>query len=362
MHGKGRVKCVAVLLIVSVLVCPVFADDGAPAPETSAEASAAVPPSSATERGEPGFQASFEESFLAAEAAEIDADLEAQSTEAQQKPPTTEEQPPKPTTEEPQKPEPPKEPPPKRPSLKPADFWKDVKVEAKRYVADSYAILVAPFHWSVADWERAAGAAVLIGGLMLEDKHLDHEFQKNRSTFTNRVSQATTGFGGGYGVNTGFAFLIVGYVFRSWDVRETGRETLEAGFLSNLLDKWILKRGFGRERPIKSNGRTVFRPGSSNDSFPSGHATEAFAVASVIAMRSPGWVLPTIAYTAATLVAFDRMNDRVHFASDVAAGAVLGTAIGRILVARHRRARAEAQKTTLEIVPIKSGLAARIGF
>ena len=80
-------KCVAVLLIVSVLVCPVFADDGAPAPETSAEASAAVPPSSATEREEPGFQASFEESFLAAEAAEIDADLEAQSTETQQKPP-----------------------------------------------------------------------------------------------------------------------------------------------------------------------------------------------------------------------------------------------------------------------------------
>jgi membrane-associated phospholipid phosphatase len=55
------------------------------------------------------------------------------------------------------------------------------------------------------------------------------------------------------------------------------------------------------------------------------------------------------------------VNDRVHFASDVAAGAVLGTAIGRFLVARHRRARAES-KTTLEIVPIKGGLAARIGL
>ena len=140
----------------------------------------------------------------------------------------------------------------KRPSLKPADFWKDVKVEAKRYVADSYAILVAPFHWSVADWERAAGAAVLIGGLMLEDKHLDHEFQKNRSTFTNRVSQATTGFGGGYGVNTGLAFLIVGYVFRSWDVRETGRETLEAGPILRHHRSAAHDRGRGDDQVVGS--------------------------------------------------------------------------------------------------------------
>jgi membrane-associated phospholipid phosphatase len=349
LQDRGRVKAVAVLLIGSMLAWPLLADDGA------------FPPSPPPEREGTGFEASFEKSFFDAEELPSVADSEAQSTETQQNPPTTEEQPPKPTTEEPQKPAPPKEPPPKRPSLKPADFWKDVKVEAKRYLADSYAILVVPFHWSAADWERAAGAAVLIGGLMLQDEHLDHQFQKYRSNFTDRVSQATTGFGGAYGVNTGVAFLIVGYAFRSWNLRETGRETLEAGFLSNLLDKWVLKYAFGRERPLRSGGKTVFHPGSSNDSFPSGHATEAFAVASVIAMRSPGWVLPTIAYTAATLVAFDRVNDRVHFASDVAAGAVLGTAIGRFLVARHRRARAES-KTTLEIVPIKGGLAARIGL
>ncbi len=111
-----------------------------------------------------------------------------------------------------------------------------------------------------------------------------------------------------------------------------------------------------------SNGSTVFRPGSSNDSFPSGHATEAFSVASVIAMRSNGWVLPTIAYTAATLVAFDRVNDHVHFPSDVAAGAILGTAVGRFLVARHRRAQGLAPRTTVDLVPIPGGLAARVGF
>ena len=350
MHNRGRVKSVAVLLIASLVASPLLADDGT----SPADASPApVSPPFATEREEAAFMASFADSFLAAEASVNDAGSDDLDAEAQPDPQAT---------EEPQKPAPPKEPPPKRPSLKPADFWKDLKVEAKRYLADSFALVTAPVHWNVADWERFGGSAILVGALLLEDKHLDHEFQKWRSSFTNRVSDATTGFGGGYGVNTGVAFLIVGYVFRSWDLRETGRETLEAGFLSNLLDKWILKRAIGRERPQVSNGRTVFRPGSSNDSFPSGHATEAFAVASVIAMRSNGWVVPTIAYTAATLVAFDRVNDRVHFSSDVAAGAILGTAVGRFLVARHRRAQGLKPSPTVALVPIRGGLAAKVDF
>ncbi len=342
MHGRGRMKAVAALLIVSLVASPLVADE-------------MTPPADAVTAGEDRGEVTLDGWIASLSDALVLSDARAGDLDARPQPDAQ-------ATEEPQKPEPPKEPPPKRPSLRPADFWKDLKVEAKRYVADSFALVSAPFHWNVADWERAGGAAIVIGGLMLEDKHLDHEFQERRSTFTNRVSQATTGFGGGYGVNTGVAFLIVGYAFRSWDLRETGREALEAGFLSNLLDKWILKRAIGRERPQVSDGRTVFRPGSSNDSFPSGHATEAFAVASVIAMRSKGWVLPTISYTAATLVAFDRVNDRVHFPSDVAAGAILGTAVGRFLVARHRRAQGLAPAPTVTLVPIHGGLAAKMDF
>ena len=348
MHSSGPVKSVAVLLIGSLLASPLLGGEITPPTDATA---VCVSPAAADDRDETTFDgwiASLSDSFVLSDTSAENA--------------TTEPQPDLQATEEPQKPAPPKEPPPKRPSLKPADFWKDVKVEAKRYVADSFALVTAPVHWNVADWERFGVAVILVGGLMLEDKHLDHEFQERRSTFTNRVSQATTSFGGGYGVDTGVAFLIVGYVFRSWDLRETGREALEAGFLSNLLSTWILKRAIGRERPNRSNGETVFQPGSSNDSFPSGHATEAFSVASVIAMRSKGWVLPTIAYTAATLVAFDRVNDRVHFPSDVAAGAILGTAVGRFLVARHRRAQGEKPAPTVALVPIRGGLAAKVDF
>ena len=165
---------------------------------------------------------------------------------------------PSPTSEPPQKPEPPPEPPPKRPSLRPKDFWRDLKVEVKRYVADSRAIVVAPFHWTAPDWQRFGGVVLVVGGLMLADESIDREIQQNRSRFTDRVSDATTGLGGAYGPNVGIGLFLTGYVLRDWDVRETGREILEAGFLSHLLDKWVLERAFGRERPFESDGETRF--------------------------------------------------------------------------------------------------------
>jgi len=334
LHAMRGVKAVAMLLVASLLAPPLAADA-----DESREGPSAVcetPPVVATE-------------FSAIDDAPVaTSEVVAGWDEAVQ--------------EKPQEPAPPKEPPPKRLSLRPKDFWRDVKVEAKRYVADSFAIVTAPIHWNVADWERFGGVALLVGGLMLADETIDREVQQNRSRFTDRVSDATTGFGGAFSTNVGVGFLAVGYLLRDWDLRETGRETLEAGFLAHLLDKWVLKRAFGRERPIDSNGETVLRPGSVNDSFPSGHATQAFSVASVIAIRARGWLIPTLAHTAATLVAFDRVNDRVHFASDVAAGAVLGTAVGRFIVNRHKRAQGQKPAADINLVPIPGGLSVRLVF
>jgi membrane-associated phospholipid phosphatase len=76
-------------------------------------------------------------------------------------------------------------------------------------------------------------------------------------------------------------------------------------------------------------------------------------------------VIPVVAYSAAALVAFDRVNDRVHFASDVAAGAILGTTIGRFIVRRHMQAQERTRQkpvTDIQLLPIPGGLAARVTF
>jgi undecaprenyl-diphosphatase len=145
-------------------------------------------------------------------------------------------------------------------------------------------------------------------------------------------------------------------------MRDTGRDALEAAAFASLFTA-VLKPVFGRERPYQSDGQTLFHGLTTQyTSFPSGHATTAFAVASVIAMRTDGWIVPTVAYTLATLVAFDRVNDQKHFVGDVFAGAAMGVAVGRFIVGRHRREEGTLAGAELEIVPIRDGLAARLTF
>ncbi len=243
-----------------------------------------------------------------------------------------------------------------------ARTWRAARLEAGRYIADAAGLATAPFTWTASDWKKAGGVTVVLGGLLVADESIDHAVQKNRSHFTDQVSSQTTSFGGGRGPEISVALIVAGTVFHSSNTQSMGREAVEAGIFADLIAT-VVKRAAGRERPYHSNGETDFDFGSRNDSFPSGHATEAFSLASVIAMRSPGWVIPGLAYTAATLVAFDRLNDRVHFPSDVFAGAVLGTATARWLVARHRREeRKGAPEASLDIVPIRNGLSARVRF
>jgi membrane-associated phospholipid phosphatase len=234
--------------------------------------------------------------------------------------------------------------------------------EAKRYASDAAAFVRAPASWDSADWRRAGEAGATLGALFLADEEIDRFAMRQRSRFTDRVSGATTWIGGGGGFRIPFVLLVGGVALHDEKTRDMGRDALEACLMSQLVTKG-LKNTLGRKRPFETDGETSFEPFSSHDSFPSAHATQAFAIASVVALRSEGWLVPTLAYTAATVVALDRVNDRVHFASDVFAGALLGTVTGRFLVVRHRRAAADRpHRVELQIVPIRSGVSARLRF
>ncbi|MBK7367358.1 MAG: phosphatase PAP2 family protein [Candidatus Eisenbacteria bacterium] len=85
-----------------------------------------------------------------------------------------------------------------------------------------------------------------------------------------------------------------------------------------------LKVSAGRFRPHESSDPGRFEPFSGHDSFPSGHTTMAFSLAAALdaETRTP-WV-PAVLYPAATLTAWSRVRDRVHWPSDVVAGAAIG--------------------------------------
>jgi len=111
---------------------------------------------------------------------------------------------------------------------------------------------------------------------------------------------------------------------RSW--RPFVRAAAGVGIESALVNgpvKWI----FRRERPIVDTPRTRHLRQPRTSSFPSGHATSAFCAAALLRDDDPLWPLY---YAAAIVVATSRVHVRIHHASDVAGGIVLGIALGEL--------------------------------
>jgi membrane-associated phospholipid phosphatase len=117
----------------------------------------------------------------------------------------------------------------------------------------------------------------------------------------------------------------------------------------------VLKVSVGRARPAFSNDDVdVYQPFSVVDgynSFPSGHTAVAFAAATVVADRLRGRWAGRLAYGAATMTAFARINNDKHWFSDVVFGALLGRFAGK-LVGGSR----------LRVVPVTGGPAMTLSF
>ena len=96
--------------------------------------------------------------------------------------------------------------------------------------------------------------------------------------------------------------------------------------IESVLVNGVIKGLFRRTRPPWEVERPhrLRRPRSS--SFPSGHASSAFLAATLLADEDPA-LRPV--YLLAAFVAVSRIHVRIHHASDVAAGAALGLALGQ---------------------------------
>src|SRR5207244_320651 len=95
----------------------------------------------------------------------------------------------------------------------------------------------------------------------------------------------------------------------------------------------VIKFPAGRARPFQADSPWHFRPMSGHVSFPSGHTTQAFTVMSVIAAHFNHPVVEALCYGLAASVGWARIYHDRHWTSDVVGGALLGTAVGRGVVA-----------------------------
>ncbi len=98
------------------------------------------------------------------------------------------------------------------------------------------------------------------------------------------------------------------------------------------------------------------RPDGSNDhSFPSAHASGAFTLATVTeVLYGPLYGIPS--YALAGMIALSRIDANKHFASDTAAGALLGTLVGLGTAKFHQK-----EKPGIFVLPmVESGIGLRL--
>lgn len=204
------------------------------------------------------------------------------------------------------------------------------------WVDNSWRIATGPARYDRDDWLNLAGVAGVVGIAFLADEAIQDFIQDDlRSDTTDSISDALSDI-------TDIEYLALGAAggYALAELAGAKREkaaallSLESLLLTALTNNG-LKYAIGRKRPSKTDDRFDFSPFTDvNSSFPSGHTSHTFAVATVLSEiygEDEPWV-PWAAYGFASAVGLARVNNDRHWISDVLAGGALGYFIGKMVV------------------------------
>lgn len=221
------------------------------------------------------------------------------------------------------------------PDASPTPAPKPVKQLFLNVLSDQKAIWLSPFHLKGGDAKWIAPLGVSAAILLSTDRNTAAELAEGSShptrlRWSRNVSQMGTAYTAG---GVAAAFYLYGRSRHSARARETGLLSAEALINTGLVTE-ALKLVSRRPRPLADNGRGDFFDGGT--SFPSGHSTTAWTVATVVAMEYHDRpLIKWSAYGLATAVGISRYTGRNHFLSDVLVGSALGYGIGRYVYKTH---------------------------
>lgn len=204
---------------------------------------------------------------------------------------------------------------------------------------DQRQIWTSPVRIRTKDLVWLVPLAAATGVALATDHHTMSTVVSHDPSFNGDSVNVSNSLIGGF-IAAPVALFAVGHYEQNEKSRETGLMGAEA-----LADAVAVEQGlkfvFWRERPAMDNSRGLFFQSNAgwDSSFPSSHATLAWASAAVIAdeYRSP-WVQVGV-YTLATGVSLTRVMGQEHFPTDVLVGSAAGWLVGHYVARSHHRHR-----------------------
>jgi membrane-associated phospholipid phosphatase len=191
-------------------------------------------------------------------------------------------------------------------------------------------------------WVPTLAVAGVTAGLIYADPHIMPYFRKHQANLDDLNDTFDAYITTGMVISVPASLMVAGYIRHDQRTISSALLCAQAygdSVIPNLAIKAITRRERPIDVPINGNYEDTFFNGGKSplhgSSFPSGHATAVFSVATVVAERYKRhrWV-PFAAYTLAAAVSASRITSAAHWPSDVFLGAAMGYSIARFQVLR----------------------------
>lgn len=219
------------------------------------------------------------------------------------------------------------------------------------YLTDTKNILTSPARWDSSDWLEATIVTGVAVGLYTQDDKIQTWVDKHKNPSTQHWADAAKTIGT-YSIPALVGLGAYGYIASDDKAKTTFLLSTESFVITGAFVQ-VLKHTTGRHRPYTDDPHDTWSPGytsnGSYQSFPSGDASSAFAVATVIATEYDNMIIPPLVYGISTLIALERVHNNDHWASDVFIGSAIGYFTGKAVVASHSK------QSSLSLVPLIDG-------
>ena len=218
------------------------------------------------------------------------------------------------------------------------------KTYLKSYYYDTKSFIVSPTKWKARQWIEFG--AITSAGILAytQDEKIQKYFVGHQSETADKLSKyifEPIGNGIGTSVIIGSLYL-GGRLTNNKRLAGTSLTAAKAFVVSSVCTQAIKQlthrhRPYQDEIPDHAKWEGPFADIHYN-SFPSGHSTAAFSLATVFALEYSHtiWV-PVVAYTLAAGTAVSRLYDNDHWASDVVIGTAIGFVTGRFMWKQSRK-------------------------